>query len=223
MVSESSQEIIPDFNIGEIVKARNRLWRIDQIHKVEKEVENIKKKFIYYSVSNITGQPSSQVLIPDIEKITISFVPKPSPDKVGFPIYQKLLLDAIKLDLIYGTTSFISLQNSKVIPISYQMVPVLMALSLKKVRLLLADDVGLGKTIEAGLILQELLGRKKINRVLFVTPANLREFIREEDKRKRDRLRSKGKVVIELDFTDGKYKNNPSLIEEEVKKEFDYL
>lgn len=36
-------------------------------------------------------------------------------------------------------------------------------------------------------------------------------------------LRSKGKVVIELDFTDGKYKNNPSLIEEEVKKEFDYL
>ena len=139
--TESSQEIIPDFNIGEIVKARNRLWRIDQIHKVEKEIENVKKKFIYYSVSNITGQPSSQVLIPDIEKITESFVPKPSPDKVGFPIYQKLLLDAIKLDLIYGTTSFISLQNSKVIPISYQMVPVLMALSLKKVRLLLADDV----------------------------------------------------------------------------------
>ncbi len=169
------KEIVPQFSIGEIVEARNRLWRIDQIHKVEKEIKKKKKKFIYYSVSNITGQPSSQVIIPDIEKITKSFVPKPSSEKVGFPIYQKLLLDAIKLDLIYGTTSFISLQNSKVIPISYQMVPVLMALSLKKVRLLLADDVGLGKTIEAGLILQELLGRKKINRVLFVTPANLRE------------------------------------------------
>jgi len=87
--TESSPVIIPDFNIGEIVKARERLWRIDQIHKVEKEIENIKKKFIYYSVSNITGQPSSQVLIPDIEKITKSFFPKPSPDKVGFPIYQK--------------------------------------------------------------------------------------------------------------------------------------
>ena len=42
--------------------AFDRLWRIDQIHKVEKEIKEVKKKFIYYSVSNITGQPSSQVL-----------------------------------------------------------------------------------------------------------------------------------------------------------------
>ncbi len=32
------------------------LRRIDQIHKVEKEIKEVKKKFIYYSVSNITGQ-----------------------------------------------------------------------------------------------------------------------------------------------------------------------
>ena len=36
-LSESSQKTIPEFDIGEIVKARDRLWRIDQIHKVEKE------------------------------------------------------------------------------------------------------------------------------------------------------------------------------------------
>ncbi len=167
----NSKDNIPEFNIGEIVEARDRLWRIDQIHKEEKN----SKIYKYYSVSNITGQPSSQVLIPDVEPIKRSVVPPPSIDKIGSPIYQKLLLDAIKLDLIYGTTSFVSLQNSKVIPVSYQMVPVLMALNLKNVRLLLADDVGLGKTIESGLILQELLGRKRINRVLFVTPANLRE------------------------------------------------
>ncbi len=164
-----------EFNIGEIVKARDRLWRIDQIIIKEKKIKDELKKFTLYSVSNITGQPSSQLLIPDIEPIEKSTVPNPSADKIGSPGYQRLLLDAIKLDLIYGTTSFISLQNSKVIPISYQMVPVLMALNLKNTRLLLADDVGLGKTIESGLILQELLGRKRINRVLFVTPANLRE------------------------------------------------
>ncbi len=164
-----------EFDIGEIVKARDRLWRIDQIIIKEKMINDELKKFALYSVSNITGQPSSQLLIPDIEPIEKSTVPKPSADKIGSPGYQRLLLDAIKLDLIYGTTSFISLQNSKVIPVSYQMVPVLMALNLKNTRLLLADDVGLGKTIESGLILQELLGRKRINRVLFVTPANLRE------------------------------------------------
>jgi len=157
------------------VKARDRLWRIGNIKIEQKEVSGNKKEFVLYSVSNITGQPSSQILIPDIEEIKDAKLPRPSPEQIGSPIYQKLLLDAMKLDLIYGTTSFISLQNSKVIPVSYQMVPVLMALNLKNVRLLLADDVGLGKTIEAGLILQELLGRKRIRRVLFVTPANLRD------------------------------------------------
>ncbi|MHA1842719.1 MAG: helicase-related protein [Promethearchaeota archaeon] len=159
------------FNIGEIVEARERLWRIDQVHLEQKDGKN----YYFYSASSITGLPSSQILFPLIEPIKKSKIPKPSIDKIGQPIYQKLLLQGLKLDLIYGTTSFISLQNSKVIPISYQMVPVLMALNLQKVRMLLADDVGLGKTIEAGLILQELLGRKRINRVLFITPANLRE------------------------------------------------
>ncbi|MHA1684755.1 MAG: helicase-related protein [Promethearchaeota archaeon] len=164
------QDTSDSFSIGEVVKARDRLWRVDNIHLPEDDEKNV-----YYSVSSITGNPSSQVLLPSIEPVAKAVVPAPDVDVIGQPIYQRILLKAIKLDLIYGTSSFISLQNSKVIPISYQMVPVLMALNLQKVRLLLADDVGLGKTIEAGLILQELLGRKRINRVLFVTPANLRE------------------------------------------------
>ncbi len=45
----SSSKLVSEFNIGEIVKVRDRLWRIDQIHKVEKEIKEVKKKFIYYS------------------------------------------------------------------------------------------------------------------------------------------------------------------------------
>ncbi|MEJ2249468.1 MAG: helicase-related protein [Candidatus Lokiarchaeota archaeon] len=171
----NSEEVVPKYDIGEVVKARDRLWRIDNRKIEQKEINGKIKEYILYFVSNITGQPSSQILIPDIEPIEEATLPKPSTEEIGSPIYQRLLLDAMKLDLIYGTTSFISLQNSKVIPVSYQMVPVLMALNLKNVRLLLADDIGLGKTIEAGLIMQELLGRKRINRVLMVVPANLRE------------------------------------------------
>lgn len=56
----------------------------------------------------------------------------------------------------------------------FQLVPLLMALRAPRVSLLLADDVGLGKTVEAGLILTELLRRRRIRRVLILCPAALR-------------------------------------------------
>jgi len=62
----------------------------------------------------------------------------------------------------------------------YQLVPLLKALRMPRVNLLLADDVGLGKTIEAGLVLSELLLRRRIQRVLILTPASLRCQWRDE-------------------------------------------
>jgi hypothetical protein len=54
-----------------------------------------------------------------------------------------------------------------------------MALNVPRVRLLIADDVGLGKTVEAGLVVTELLSRQMARNVLVVCPANLREQWRE--------------------------------------------
>jgi superfamily II DNA or RNA helicase len=62
----------------------------------------------------------------------------------------------------------------------YQLVPLLKALRMPRVNLMVADDVGLGKTIEAGLILSELLIRRRVNRVLILTPASLRIQWRDE-------------------------------------------
>ncbi len=55
----------------------------------------------------------------------------------------------------------------------YQLVPLHKAMQMPRVNLMIADDVGLGKTVEAGLILTELLTRRKVNRVLILTPASL--------------------------------------------------
>jgi len=62
----------------------------------------------------------------------------------------------------------------------FQLVPLLKALQMPRVNLLIADDVGLGKTVEAGLILSELLLRRRIQRVLILTPASLRLQWRDE-------------------------------------------
>lgn len=56
----------------------------------------------------------------------------------------------------------------------FQLVPLFEALRMPRVALLLADDVGLGKTIEAGLILSELLIRRRIRKILIICPASLR-------------------------------------------------
>ena len=55
----------------------------------------------------------------------------------------------------------------------YQLEPVARALAMPRVNLLIADDVGLGKTIEAGLVVQEMLLRHRARRVLIVCPASL--------------------------------------------------
>jgi len=63
---------------------------------------------------------------------------------------------------------------------NYQLVPLLKALRMPRVSLLIADDVGLGKTVEAGLILTELLLRRRLQRILIITPAALRLQWRDE-------------------------------------------
>jgi superfamily II DNA or RNA helicase len=66
----------------------------------------------------------------------------------------------------------------------FQLVPLLKAMRMPRVSLLLADDVGLGKTIEAGLILTELILRRRVRRILIVCPASLRTQWRQEMREK---------------------------------------
>ncbi len=62
----------------------------------------------------------------------------------------------------------------------YQLEPVARALKMPRVNLLIADDVGLGKTIEAGLVLQEMLLRHRARTVLVLCPAGLQAQWRDE-------------------------------------------
>ena len=64
--------------------------------------------------------------------------------------------------------------------LDFQLDPLVRAIGMARVNLLIADDVGLGKTIEAGLVIQELLLRHRARTVLIVCPASLQEKWRVE-------------------------------------------
>ncbi len=97
---------------------------------------------------------------------------------------SQLLMDALQLKLRGGAGPFRSFGNIAVEPRACQLVPLLMALKQPTVRLLIADDVGIGKTIEGALIAREMLDRGEIQRLAVLCPPHLCEqWQRELDER----------------------------------------
>ena len=107
-----------------------------------------------------------------VESATFSW---PDPERAGNHAAALLLRDALRLSLRAGAGPFRSFGNIAVEPRGYQLVPLLMALRLSIVRLLIADDVGVGKSIEAGLIARELMDRGEIARLAVLCPPHLVE------------------------------------------------
>ena len=88
-------------------------------------------------------------------EISSSSLSYPTGDDLGNISSGKLLYHAARLALRTGSGPFRSFGKLSIRPRPYQVVPLVMALRMDVVRLLIADDVGIGKTIEALLILKE--------------------------------------------------------------------
>jgi superfamily II DNA or RNA helicase len=110
----------------------------------------------------------------------------PSKEDLSDISTARLLYDSARLAFRNGAGPFRSLAKLSFRPRSYQMVPLIMALRQEKVRLLIADDVGVGKTIEALLIVKELLERRKIRRFAVICLPHLCEQWQEEIRAKLD-------------------------------------
>lgn len=97
------------------------------------------------------------------------------PTYSGDPTLVKLGLQAIALGIAYEYDPYFALSISRVDPLPHQLEAVYdYLLKIPRVRFLLADDAGAGKTIMAGLLLKELKLRGLAERILIVCPANLR-------------------------------------------------
>jgi superfamily II DNA or RNA helicase len=92
----------------------------------------------------------------------------------GDPKRFQLAIEAIRLGWAYEYDPYFSLSIARVDPLPHQLEAVYdYFLKAPRIRFLLADDPGAGKTIMAGLLLKELKIRGLVKRVLIVTPANL--------------------------------------------------
>jgi superfamily II DNA or RNA helicase len=160
-----------EFIVGSLVRVRNRDW---VILSSDQDIINLRP---------LSGSESESCAVhraiegPQVEPAAFPF---PEPTKAGDFVAGRLLRNAARLSLRSGAGPFRSLGRLSVRPRPYQFVPLIMGLRLDTVRMLIADDVGIGKTIEAGLIASELLARGEARRLCVLCPPHLCDQWREE-------------------------------------------
>jgi superfamily II DNA or RNA helicase len=153
------------FGPGSLVSARGREWVVLTGSNAER-----------LHLRPVSGSEEDQTVIAlalETDPVKEASFPPPSLRQKSSHDAALLLRDALLLSLRRGAGPFRGIGQISVEPRAYQLVPLLMALKLDPVRLLIADDVGVGKTIEAALIARELLDRGDIDRMAVLCPPHL--------------------------------------------------
>nr|WP_245653109.1 helicase-related protein [Herbidospora sakaeratensis] len=130
-------------------------------------------------------------VFPAFETVGSAQFAPPSPTDLGNQHDAGLLRAALRIGFRSGAGPFRSLAGIAVEPRAYQLVPLMMALRQRTVRMLISDDVGIGKTVEAGLIAAELLAQGSADRLAVLCSPALAEQWQEE-------LRTKFGIDAEL-------------------------
>ena len=156
-----------EFSPGDLVCARGREW-----------VALPERRPGVLRLRPLTGNENDVVVLdPKLEIMPVkpARFDLPADARIATQPKAALLADALRMTLRRGAGPFRSAAHLSFEPRTYQLVPLLMALRLETPRLLIADDVGIGKTIEAGLILRELMDRGEVDAFTVLCPPHLVE------------------------------------------------
>ena len=163
---------MPHIQVGSLVSCREREWVV-----LPSEHPDL---LVLRPLGGAEVEICSIYLPVEGDAVTPATFQPPDPALAGDFAAGQVLRDAARLSLRSGAGPFRALGRISVRPRSYQLVPLLMALRLETVRLLIADDVGIGKTVEAGLIARELFDRGEIRRLTVLCPPHLCDQWRRE-------------------------------------------
>lgn len=172
--------VVPE--LGQVVRCRDRIWAVNEATPSSLPADPISgtrpQHLVRMSSLEDDGFGDELTVIWEIESgtqvIPHQELPRPQ-GRLDPPERLEAFLDAVRWGAV-ATADSRALQapfRSGINIEDYQLDPVVRALSMPRANLLIADDVGLGKTIEAGLVVQELLLRHRARTVLVVCPAGL--------------------------------------------------
>ena len=168
------------YNPGALVRTRGRDWVV---------LPSDNEDLLVIKPLGGSEEETTGIYLPlefEDDRIESTEFPQPTAADLGDISTAKLLYEAARLSFRNGAGPFRSMAKLSLRPRAYQMVPLIMALKQETIRLLIADDVGIGKTIEALLIVKELLERREIKRFAVVCLPHLCEQWQEELKSKFD-------------------------------------
>ena len=157
-----------NFTPGSLVSARGREWVV-----LPSPNEALPNVLWVRPIDGIDGETTA--ILTDLEEVTPAQFELPSADALGPDRSCRYLRDALRLSVRNSAGPFRSFGHISVEPRPYQFVPLILALKQDPTRLLIADDVGIGKTVEGALIVRELLDRGDAKRFCVLCPPALAE------------------------------------------------
>ena len=172
--------------VGQLVRVRGQQWVVSDVSTAALPIDELAASALPgHTMATLTSVSEDDLgeelsVIWEIEPgravIPAGALPDvPEPSRWDDPQTIGALIDAVRWGTV-ASADVTTLQapfRAGIQIKDYQLEPVAKALRMPRVALLVADDVGLGKTIEAGLVIQELLLRHRARRVLVVCPASL--------------------------------------------------
>ncbi|WP_437202061.1 DISARM system SNF2-like helicase DrmD [Planctomicrobium sp. SH664] len=161
---------------GQIARVRQRTWLIEETVKSRRSADSTLVRLSCVDDDN-QGQPLEVLWEKELEPQILSGEAWDSIAARGFDESRLFAayLNTLKWNCVTSTDPklFQSPFRAGIRLDAYQLEPLRKALRLPRVNLFIADDVGLGKTIEAGLIARELLLRKKVKEIFVSCPPSM--------------------------------------------------